>query len=580
MSTSIQPNNQACDNVRLAPGVRLRCEHFGGIVFDTRTGLTLDVDREAFAWLRAVREHRINSADAVENRLFARLLDLGIVTVVPSTDVLPATVLAMPVPTLWPSGPQLTAPETVHWAITYQCAARCPDCYARRCREGAGEELDTAGALRLVDRLAEWGVLQVAIGGGEPLLRPDLADIAAHARERGLVVHVTTGYHRLDYPELAPLARGVTTLQIGIKADRLLQEAAAEIDLLAESVEHARAVGLLVGANLMLSRSVLERFDQLLLALRQAGFPRLTFLRYKPPADVARWRQEAPDADAIRAFERNLPAVLATVPEMTVRLDCALSFLQRHVPPDAALAAGVRGCVVSDRILALAPDGAMYPCSQLVHPRFWVGNILADDLAEVWEHSRVLKRYRHCRTQRTHRESWCGICRAKSQCGGCRVFAPDGLGGEPACPEPIPPPLTALGKQGRRVDFAAYLAESSGISVATYMQRYGVGQKTAVRELRASSLVVPPPRPATGREPADYYMSVHENLITSVQRGIGFTAAGFPYATREEIRKWTAETDCDGYPTWLLPAPTLATDYGEGVEDEDYQYPEGIHRGS
>lgn len=37
--------------------------------------------------------------------------------------------------------------------------------------------MNTVEAYRAVDALADWGVLQLAIGGGEPFLRPDLSYI-------------------------------------------------------------------------------------------------------------------------------------------------------------------------------------------------------------------------------------------------------------------------------------------------------------------------------------------------------------------------------------------------------------------
>ena len=397
--------------------------------------------------------------------------------------------------------------------------------------------------------------------------------IAAHARERGLVTHVTTGYHHLTYPELAQLAPGITALQIGIKAWRLLDDAEAEIELLAESVENARAAGLVVGANLMLSSTVIEYFEHLLTPLRQAGFTRLVLLRYKPPADVARWRQESPREYEIQAFEQRLPAMLAAAPEMTVRLDCALSFLQRHVAPAEALTAGVRGCVAADRILALAPDGSMYPCSQLVHPRCCAGNLLTGDYQVIWAKAPVLKRYRNVRAHRAFRTSWCGICRANAQCGGCRVFAQDGIGGEPACPDPVVAPLTQLGKTGRRLDLARFIRGHGWVDVTEYMQRYGVGEKTALRELHASLYVFPPADLPKKQQPT-YFIERREEFIRGMQLGFGCTSGGFPFVSREEVCEWTGLNDRD-YPEWLQTNPHPPGQFPEAKEDDDEnnQYP-------
>ncbi len=81
----------------------------------------------------------------------------------------------------WPIYKHLSAPETVHWAVTYKCGQSCPDCYVARHKRLFTNELDTQDALKLVDKIADSGVFQLAIGGGEPFLRNDLEDIVRSA---------------------------------------------------------------------------------------------------------------------------------------------------------------------------------------------------------------------------------------------------------------------------------------------------------------------------------------------------------------------------------------------------------------
>ena len=96
----------------------------------------------------------------------------------------------------WPSDQVISAPETVHWAVTFKCDLDCQDCYIRRHRDVFTTELDTIEALRIIDKIADAGVFQLAIGGGEPLMRKDILRITARAHERKLVVHVTTGRYQ------------------------------------------------------------------------------------------------------------------------------------------------------------------------------------------------------------------------------------------------------------------------------------------------------------------------------------------------------------------------------------------------
>ncbi|MFQ5722533.1 MAG: SPASM domain-containing protein, partial [Candidatus Aminicenantales bacterium] len=149
-------------------------------------------------------------------------------------------------------------------------------------------------------------------------------------------------------------------------------------------------------------------------------------------------------------------------PSLIIRVDCALSFVQRHLPKELATKFGLKGCVAADRILALAPDGSSYPCSQLIHPTFLAGNLVESKPEFLWDHSPILRKYRSFRNKKAFTHSWCGICQAKDNCGGCRVFASDGLGGDPGCPEPLLPPLTQLDKIGRSLEWIgspAYLKD-------------------------------------------------------------------------------------------------------------------------
>ena len=232
-------------------------------------------------------------------------------------------------------------------------------------------------------------------------------------------------------------------------------------------------------------------------------------------------------------------------------MDCALSFLQRYLPGELAARLGIKGCVAADRILALSPDGSVYPCSQLVHPDCYSGNLLKSEPELIWNHSQVLRKYRSFRNKKTFTHSWCGVCRAKYNCGGCRVFASDGLGGDPGCPEPILPPLTCLGKVGRSLNLAKYLTNHYTISVDEYMNRYGVSQQKAIREINVSPYTVS----TTGksvRKKKDTYHHIGQDIVSDIQESIGVTDDGFPLASYEQVSEWIENPSyLENYPGWI-----------------------------
>ena len=81
----------------------------------------------------------------------------------------------------------------VFWETTAGCNLECVHC--RRldvAREMMQDDLSTDEACRLVDQIAAAGNPILILSGGEPLIRPDVLEIAGHARGRGLTVSLAT----------------------------------------------------------------------------------------------------------------------------------------------------------------------------------------------------------------------------------------------------------------------------------------------------------------------------------------------------------------------------------------------------
>src|SRR5574341_1351047 len=84
------------------------------------------------------------------------------------------------------------APLRVYWEVTRACDLACRHCRAEAQPSSHPEELTTAEAVLLFDRLAAFGSLpHLVLTGGDPLKRPDLFDLIAAARSRGLKVSVS-----------------------------------------------------------------------------------------------------------------------------------------------------------------------------------------------------------------------------------------------------------------------------------------------------------------------------------------------------------------------------------------------------
>src|SRR5512143_3842088 len=83
------------------------------------------------------------------------------------------------------------APFTIAWEVTRACAYACVHCRADAMHTPDPNELNTEEALRLIDRLAEFGSPILIFTGGDPMMRRDLHQLIAYATQKGLRCSLT-----------------------------------------------------------------------------------------------------------------------------------------------------------------------------------------------------------------------------------------------------------------------------------------------------------------------------------------------------------------------------------------------------
>ncbi|MFN8159576.1 MAG: radical SAM protein [Solirubrobacterales bacterium] len=142
----------------------------------------------------------------------------------------------------------------VVWNVTQRCNLHCGHCYSSSHNRAYPGELSTEEGLKLVRDLSDFGVPTVLFSGGEPLIRPDLLELAAAAREAGMRTVLSTNATLLDEAMAERVAAagvsyvGVSVDGIGALHDRMRGKRGAFEDAL-RGIAAAREAGLRTGVR-------------------------------------------------------------------------------------------------------------------------------------------------------------------------------------------------------------------------------------------------------------------------------------------------------------------------------------------
>ncbi|MCA1993430.1 MAG: radical SAM protein, partial [Coleofasciculus sp. S288] len=163
-----------------------------------------------------------------------------------------------------------SSPFHMVWLATNRCNARCAHCSSNSSTPYP-DELSQEEACDLMDQFAEAGVVDLAISGGEPLLRQDLFEIIAHARSRGLSVGVGSNGAVLSQETAIRLVEsGINRFQVSLDGQAAEHEALrcwnGLFDRALQMIQRAREVGLRVHVCCTINRlnwQILESFTEL-----------------------------------------------------------------------------------------------------------------------------------------------------------------------------------------------------------------------------------------------------------------------------------------------------------------------------
>jgi radical SAM protein with 4Fe4S-binding SPASM domain len=373
----------------------------------------------------------------------------------------------------------------VAWEVTRSCNLACVHCRASSLRGPYAGELGTERCLRLLDEIAAVAKPVVILTGGEPLLRPDIYEIAAYGDGEGLRMVLATNGTFVDEAVAGRMIEaGIRRVSVSLDGpDAASHDAfrcvpgafAGALD----GIAAMQRAGMEFQINTTITRANLPRIREIHdLAHRLGAAAHHIFLL----VPTGRGKEMADQAISALAYEETLNWFYEEGRDCPIQLKatCAPHYLrifhQRRKEcrvetggmPDGSGPAGVgerlpekdsagapvptasgtagssgagegggqplhamtRGCLGGSGFCFISHTGQVQPCGYL---ELDCGQVSQKGFAEIWKDSPV---FRDLRDPGRYGGK-CGRCEFLRVCGGCRARAyeatGDYLGEEPLC---------------------------------------------------------------------------------------------------------------------------------------------------
>ncbi len=341
------------------------------------------------------------------------------------------------------------SPKWIAWEITRRCNLRCVHCRSSSQLEVEGHpDFSLDEAKRVLDDIHSYASPVVVLSGGEPLLRPDVFDIAAYGTGLGLRMCLATNGSLVTADTCRLITEsGIRMVSLSLDGstaavhdDFRNQPGAFDGVMNAIRLFNAHNIDFLVNSSFTKrNQDEAPKIHQLVKSL---GATAWYLFMIVPTGRGEEIMAELIPPDEYEAMLNWHYDMEKEEDELLVRPTCAPQYyrvvLQRAKQEGEKFkrrtlkfsTGGSKGCLAGQLICMIDVDGNVLPCSYFPLP---AGNIRTQSFREIWEQSPLFLEMRDFAGYKDH----CGRCEYLNVCGGCRARAwavtGDYLAGEPFC---------------------------------------------------------------------------------------------------------------------------------------------------
>lgn len=170
----------------------------------------------------------------------------------------------------------------VVWNMGRRCNLKCVHCYAQSKDIEYSNELTTKQGKELIDDLAQFGAPVILFSGGEPLMRPDLPELALYARSKGMRAVISTNGTLID-KKMAKVLKEIGLSYVGVSLDGMRETNdkfrgfKGAFDLALQGMRNCLAQGIKVGLRFTINKKNVKDIPAIFDLLEKEKIPRVCF---------------------------------------------------------------------------------------------------------------------------------------------------------------------------------------------------------------------------------------------------------------------------------------------------------------
>jgi len=347
--------------------------------------------------------------NGVDNGFIARLKKLGLIADEDRCGV--ATAIALSKDKKAPPY-SFCAPESLHIELTGHCPLNCPQCYKGQTEP---KSLDLSFLLSVIRQAEDMQVFQIALGGGEPLICPNLHLVIEEITRRGMASSITTSGYGLDKYVLDELIwQGLNHIQISLNGscEKINSKSRDGYEYAIRALDLLKGSGISFGVNWVARRDNIDDFAKFVDAMKEYNVDNINILRYKPSATEI-YEENCLPADKMALLAR----VIKKSRGVKLKTDSAFANMLCHLNQRTSF---MSGCGAGRRFLAIDAEGFFRPCSHVPMKE------KSDSISQVWYQSEHLHMFRSI-SEKVGKP--CAHCDYLHGCYGCRAVM-QGIGGD------------------------------------------------------------------------------------------------------------------------------------------------------